>query len=567
MTVPHRYKDARLGESGMVAAAHPNAVIAGLDALREGGNAMDACIIMAGVTAVVLPHMCGLGGDAFFIYYDASDASIRALNSSGFTGDLATVEFFKAPEKALACTRAANSREMMPQDGILSAAVPGAPMVYEMGLKRYGSFSLRRALEPAINLSEKGFLVSPDFAKAVMMERKKQEKYPDSQEIFLTKGSGPRIGRSFRQPDLGKTLRQFADEGSEYIYKGAFAERFYKLSEKSQTAHWGGVGSSFTGSEFGRFHSSPPEFYVPLSVDYRGYRIYQTAPVSQGFLTLEQMKIMETFDIASFGPGSTEAVHFMVEAKKLAFQDRNLYAGDPDYSGFDARKFISAQHAQKMRQRISPFAVLSKTELGGGDSKTGDKGDTTFFAAVDKWGNACSFIHSNAFSFGSGLVVPGTGVILNNRAGRSFLLEKGHPNCVLPGKRPMHTLNAYMVFKDGHFFIAGGTPGGDGQPQWNAQMLSLMIDHGYGPQAACDFPRWFSFPGTDVLFLDRPMVVRVESRAPAETIMGLERLGHSVQTVGPWSGGGGAQIIMRDPHSGCLIGGSDRRVEGLALGI
>jgi len=573
----NRYHQARLGKSGMVAAAHPLAAIGGLDALREGGNAMDACIVMAGVTSVVLPYMCGLGGDAFFIYYDASDRKIVALNGSGFTGDLATPEFFLGAEDQAQ----GNKPRMVPQDGMLSVAVPGAPMVYEMGLRSFGTFDMRRAFAPAIELAEKGFYVTPAFAWAVFGQRRKLEKCPEARRIFLA-GGGPKIGQLFRQIDLAETLRGFAEGGAEYFYKGPFATMFYKFNDTFLDS---GTSSktTFTGGEFSRFFDEPPRLYAPICADYRGYTIYQTAPVSQGFLLLEQMKIVENYDLAASGPGDPHMIHLMIEAKKLAFRDRNLYAGDPCYSSFDVSRFISDEHAKMLKGLIKPDKALTEADLGPGGFEIHNLGDTTYFAAVDAHGNACSFIHSNAFSFGSGLVVPGTGVVLNNRAGRSFVLEEGHPNCVAPGKRPMHTLNCYMVFRKGHesggsdgsqseavpgdrLFIVGGTPGGDGQPQWNMQMLSLMLDHGFGPQDACDFPRWLSFPGTDVLYLDRPMEVRVESRFPADTIETLRRLGHSMRVLGPWAGGGGAQIIMIDPDSGLLLGGSDRRVEGIALG-
>jgi len=215
-----------------------------------------------------------------------------------------------------------------------------------------------------------------------------------------------------------------------------------------------------------------------------------------------------------------------------------------------------------MRKRIDPGKAAGHLV----DPREQQGGDTTSFVAWDRFGNACTFIHSNAFSMGSGVIVPGTGVLLNNRAGRSFVLEAGHPNCLAPGKRPMHTLNCYMVLKDGVPFIVGGTPGGDGQPQWNMQMLSLMLDHGMGPEEAAHFPRWISSPGTDVIGLGKPYELRMESRFPEGTLSSLTALGHAVRPAGDWAGGGGAQIIMRDPDTGILLGGSDRRVAGLALG-
>jgi len=447
----------------------------------------------------------------------------------------------------------AGKPRILPQDGILSVAVPGAPLVYEKALKEYGTFSLKKAFEPAIKLAEEGFPVTQGFARAISLERTKLEKCPHAKNIFLPSGKVPKLGEMFFQKDLAKTLREFSEGGSQYFYSGLFAQKFYRYNEE--------LGGTFRGKEFERHLADSSEFYAPLNIDYRGYTIYETAPVSQGFLVLEEMKVLEHFDLASLDPLSKEHIHLMVEAKKLAFLDRNRYAGDPAFCDFDVSKFISEEHAYELSQTINPKFTSSVSEDG-----IHSEGDTTFFAAVDQYGNACSFIHSIAFSFGSGLVVPGTGVILNNRAGRSFLLKEGHPNCIAPGKHPMHTLNCYMVFKDEQLFIVGGTPGGDGQPQWNMQMLSLMLDHDAGPQQACDFPRWLSFPGTDVINLGKPLEVRIESRFPEKTIDGLSSLGHTVRVVGPWAGGGGAQIIMVDPDSGLLLGGSDKRVEGLALG-
>jgi len=259
-------------------------------------------------------------------------------------------------------------------------------------------------------------------------------------------------------------------------------------------------------------------------------------------------------------PLSSQSVHIMVEAKKVAFADRNAYAGDPAVTGFDVSRFISKSHADEARRTIDVSKAAETPVWGPHD------GDTTSFVAWDEKGNVCSFIHSNAFSFGSGLVVPGTGVVLNNRVGRSFSLEPGHPNCLAPRKRPMHTLNCYMVLKDGEPFIAGGTPGGDGQPQWNMQLLSLMLDHGMSPQDAADFPRWTSTPGTDMVGLGKPYELVLESRFPDAVAGELGRMGHNVRKVGDWGGLGGAQIIMRDPENGILLGGSDKRVRGMALG-
>jgi gamma-glutamyltranspeptidase/glutathione hydrolase len=535
-----RYAKAQVSGNGMVAAAHPLAALAGIDALREGGNAMDACLVMASVTSVVLPHMCGLGGDAFFIYYDAGTKTVTALNGSGAPGDNSTLEFF------------AGTGPILPQDGIFSVAVPGAPLVFEMAARRFGTFGLRKCFDMGARVAERGFVVSTAFSRAVQAEKAKLSKFEESSRVFLPGGEPPKPGTLFRQVDMANTLRAFGEGGAEYMYEGPFAEKFYEMSEE--------MGGTFTGGEFKRHLQSPLDFYEPIQTSYRGYTVLQTAPVTPGFIVLEELNILETLDMAALSPAGPQAIHFMVEAKKIAFADRNAHAGDPAVTGFDVSAFISKDCARAAAKTID----LEKASVYAGHDPTG--GDTTSFVAWDAKGNCCSFIHSNAFAFGSGVMVPGTGVLLNNRAGRSFVLEPGHPNCLAPGKRPMHTLNCYMVLHDGHPFIVGGTPGGDGQLQWNMQMLSLVLDHGMGPQESCDFPRWTSSPGTDVIGLGKPYELRLESRFPEETVKDLLSMGHAVKTVGPWAGGGGAQIIMKDYETGALIGGSDKRVGGMALG-
>ncbi len=558
-----RHHHASLAKHGMVAAAHPLAVIAGLDALREGGTAMDACIAMSCVTSVVLPHLCGLGGDAFLIYYEASTGKAVALNASGPPGDRSALDNLLKDERVTArasdstsgknqAGRAGKRPCILPQDGILSVAVPGLPYALDAASRRFGVLGLKRCLEPAIRLTEEGFVVFPSFEKAVTLEREKIASYPECARIYLPGGNPPRAGEIFRQLDLAQTLREFVQGGAEWFYLGPFAAAFMRMNDE--------LRGTFTGEEFPRYLREPPEFYEPLTGAYRGYTILETGPVSQGFLVLEMLNILEGFDMPSLDPLSATSIHLIVEAKKLAFSDRNAYAGDPGSCGFDVKRYISKERANQLRAKIDP------ERTGAWCEGPATMGDTTSFVAVDSQGNACSFIQSIAFSFGSGLVVPGTGVILNNRAGRSFLLLEGHPNCIAPGKKPMHTLNCYIVLKDGRFFIAGGTPGGDGQPQWNVQILHLMLDHGAGPQEAVDFPRWTSFPGTDVKDLWEAPELRLESRFPEEAFEGLTRRGHKVRKLSPWSSQGAAQIIMRDPDSGLLLGGSDKRANGLALG-
>lgn len=536
-----RFHQAALGKRGMVAAAHPLAALEGIKALQEGANAVDACLVMAGVTSVVLPYMCGLGGDVFLLYYDRKQGTVTGLNSSGTAGAKANLADFVE-----------RGYPYLPQDGIFSVAVPGAPLGYEEAARRWGTWSLAKCFGAAIRIAREGFPVTPLFARYVEEQRTKLEKYEEAARIFLPGGSVPAIGSLMQEPDLARTLAEFAEGGSDYFYRGPFAARFLELNDK--------LGGPFTGEEFAH---PTCDVYQPLKTEYRGYTVYETAPVSQGFLVLEELNILKHVAMEKLDPLGPESVHFMVEAVKLSFSDRNRYAGDPAVTGFDVGKLLNPSWAEARFKEIHPYVA----QHAGSLLSSPPAGDTTSFVAVDQEGNACSFIHSNAFAFGSGLVVPGTGVLLNNRAGRSFNLVPGHPNALAPGKRPMHTLNAYLVLRGDELFLVGGTPGGDGQPQWNLQILSLILDHGASPQEAVDFPRWLSFPGTDVQNLGKPYELRMENRFPEETLTVLSRLGHNVQRLGAWEGDGGAQVIMVDHETGLLLGGSDRRVEGLALGF
>jgi len=302
---------------------------------------------------------------------------------------------------------------------------------------------------------------------------------------------------------------------------------------------------------------------VPISTQYRGATVYATAPLSQGFLVLEQLNIIEGFDIGKLAPFSPERIHLLVEAKKLAFADRNRYAGDPAYVKWPLNTLISKEHAALRRAEID----RSRARWPAGALVPEHAGDTSYFAVADGNGNAISFIHSLSNAFGSCVVAGETGITLNNRAGRGFSLDPNHPNCIAPGRRTMHTLNAYMVHRHGQPWLVGGTPGGDQQAQWNTQMISNIIDHGMSLQESAEAPRFHSFPGTDPANLGRPPVVKVDERVPQATREALTRLGHTVETLKAWSGGGAVQLIQFDRKNGVLRGGTDPRPGGLALGF
>lgn len=529
-----------MSTGGMVATAHPLATAAGLEVLRRGGNAMDAAIAIAGVTSVVLPSMCGLGGDTFLIYYDASTGKIEALNGSGIAPYGATLEHYA--EKGYT--------EYMPLEGPLSVAVPGSPHAFATALKRWGTWSLSQAMEPAVNYARNGFPVSEILADHFRTYREKLARFPETAKTFLKEdGSTYQAGEIMRLPDYADSIELFARGGAEEFYQGQLAEKL--------VAHMEATGGLIGQRELAEHES---EIYEPLSIDYRGYRVYQTAPPSQGLIMLEELALLEGYDLAALGPNNPTAIHLMVEAKKLAYADRLAYAGDPRFVDTPVEQLISASYAARRRQDIDPSKAANVVDCGDPD------GDTTSFVVVDAAGNAVSFIHSLSLAFGSGVTIPRTGILLNNRAGRGFVLDPKHPNCLAPGKKTMHTLNTYLVTYNGRPYLVGNTPGGDGQPQWNMQIIVNCIDFGMSVYEAVNAPRWTSIPGTDPASIKHPVRLRLENRFSDSIQDRLRELGHDLVVVDAWAGGGAVQLIMIDPRTNVRYGASDPRGDGACLG-
>ena len=351
------------------------------------------------------------------------------------------------------------------------------------------------------------------------------------------------------QYDLARTIEAIALEGACILYRGRLAEA---IAEYMQQA-----GGLLTKEDLAE---NRVDVYAAPSIDYRGSRVFETAPPSQGFVVLEELKILESFDLAALPAGGEQTIHLMVEAKKLAVEDRLRFAGDPRVVSWDLDRLLSADYAADRARLIDRSRSRSRTAVPAAD------GDTTYLCVVDRDGLAVSFIHSLSAAFGAAVTVPGTGILLNNRVGRGFTLEPGHPNRLAPQKRTMSTLNCYLVTRDERPVIVGGTPGGDGQVQWNLQVLSSLLDRGSDPQVAVSEPRWTHGPTTDPWTMDDPETLKIEDRVPESTLEGLRRRGHPVKPVGPWAAGGSAQVITIDGDSGILRGGSDPRGGGLALG-
>ncbi len=359
------------------------------------------------------------------------------------------------------------------------------------------------------------------------------------------------VGDVLVQGDLARTLEGIAAGGTNYFYRGEFAEAFFDTAKS--------LGGLYDGNEM---RDQTAEIYIPPSVNYRDYQVFSHRPVSQGVVFLENLGILNTFDIDGLAPDDPDLVHLMVEIQKLTFADRNAHLGDPTFVDFPYSSLISTGYTAS-RAREVEWGEAKRGPVASGDPL----GDTTYLCVVDEYGNACSYIHSLSHLFGSGVTVENTGVILNNRAGRGFTLQPDHPNCIAPLKRTMHTLNCYLVRDPGGGVWVGGTPGGDGQPQWNMQVLSHLIDGSMPPQRAVDFPRWTSFPGTDPANLGRSTVLRIEERFPTATMEDLRGRGHDLEIQGSWDGGGAAMLIGRPNRASGWMGGCDSRSGGAVEGF
>src|ERR671923_98077 len=530
------------GCRGMICSNSPLAASAGLKVLHEGGNAFDAALAVAATEAVTIVPACGLGGDAFILLSDAASGTITGINSSGVAPTGATAAYYRA-----------QGYHTMPLDGPHAISVPGAVAAWEVVHRRFCTKPLAQLLDSAIGYAEGGFPLPPGIARSFASNAPKLAQFPSTASVLLRSGVPPKEGDRLVNPDLARSLRAVAAGGADEFYRGDLARRMVQGLEAG--------GGLFTVADFAGHRA---EVYEPITTTYRGHTVYQTRPPSQGFLLLEMLNLIEDFELTPLGQNSAEAIHLMVEAKKIAYADRNRVAGDPRFIDWPLDELISKAYAEERRSDIHRDRV--NVSLAGLQPAEVD-GDTTYFCVADGAGNCVSWIHSLSNAFGSGYIAAGTGIVFNNRAGRGFSLAPGHPNEIAPRKRTMHTLNCYLLTREGQPVIIGGTPGGDHQPQCNLQILTNLLDFGLDPQAAVEAPRWWSFPGTDPATVDRAMELRVEAEMPEETVRGLEALGHRVARRRPGVYDGKVQLIVRDPQRGVLMGASDARGDGHAAGL
>lgn len=538
-TVPDDTR-APISEHGMVATAHAYATDAGLHILAEGGNAVDAAVAAAGVLGVVQPMMSGIGGETFMLLYDARRKQVTAINGSG-----------PAP-RIMSRNRVLElGHKILPMQGVLASSVPGAIDTMSTAAERFGSgrFTLAGLLAPAIRFAEEGAVVTPAVARFFEIAGGGLANFESSKRVFWGPNGKVEAGQKLRQPELARSLRLIAHEGARAFYTGEIAARIADYSK----AH----GGLLTAEDLTTYHC---EIADPISIPYRGYTIYSNPPVSQGIVLLEALGILNGFDFSGGFHDSGDVVHTMVESIKLAFADRNAHIGDPLFHRNPTTELLSAQNLRKRQARIAERVMASEQEAAP-DYR---EGDTTAIMTADRDGNMASVITSLSAAFGCSEVVEGTGILLNNRISRGFRLEPGHANSLAPGKRPMSTLHPYLIVGSDGAFAAGGCAGGDGQPQWNLQIISQLLDFDRDVQDAIDAPRWESFPGSDPEALGSPYRLRFDGAFNAATIEALQTRGHNVvaEPLNPLSA---SQVIVR--RDGFYFGGADPRTDSVARGL
>jgi len=525
--------------NGIVCSTSPQAVSTGINILSSGGNAFDAAIAVASVECVTIPGMCGFGGEVFSIFYDAKTGTTHGLTSTGAAPKQATQEYFIS-----------KGFSSMPDIGPLSVSPPGELAAYKYINNNYGTMKLSDLIEPAINYAEKGHPISPRAAKVFHDSKDRLSKFPSSAKTFLKHdGNVYNEGEIFKNIDLANTLKVIRDKGVDSFYSGEIAEKIVKEFKSA-----GGI------LDIDSLSKHTVETYQPITTNYRGYSVAENRPPSQGMILLEMLNILEGFDLSSYSHLDPNAIHLMIESKKRAFADRNKYIADPKIKDIPLELLISKKFANLRKSTID----INKANAGPIIS---EGTDTSYFCIIDKEGNAVSFIHSLYSGFGSAFVAEGTGIVFNNRQQGFRLNEPNHPNNIQPGKRPMHTLNAYIVLKDNKPVIISGTPGADFQPQGNLQIITSIIDYNLNPQEAIDSPRWYSIPGSHPTEINNNYIVQVEPNMPKYVTDILIKKGHSITWGQEGISHGIVQLIYIDPSTGIFSGASDPRGDGYAAAL
>jgi len=518
------------GRQYAVSTRKPQATQAAERVLLAGGNAFDAAVAAMAVLAVTDPAMTGMGGDANILVYSARDKKVHAINATGTTPQLATIDWYMQ-----------NAGGQIPvSEGLLCGTVPGVPAACHVLLDRWGTMTFGQVTGAGIELAEQGFPVSEFLIEFFTLYGEKLRRYPTSARIYYPEGRTLKPGDILRNPDLAQSLRAMADRDE--FYKGALARKMATFAEAN--------GGLFRYEDFARYEAKVEE---PVSVNYRGYDVFKNASASQGPTELILLNLLEPHNLKALGHNSAEYIHLCVEAAKLAYADRERYLGDRDFIDIPYERLLA---------KGRPGVPLENMNLAG---MAAHEGDTSYLAIVDKDRNAVSMTPSLHSAFGTGIVMGDTGLIFNCR-GDCFELDPAHPNALMPGKRPRSTLTPTIVMKDGEPSMVLGSPGGDDQPLRIAQTFLNMVDFGMNIQEAIDAPRWSttSFPATEFPHTAYPNQIAVEDRIGKEVREELRGRGLLVDASGPWTMGANCGIVV-DHGNGVLNAGADPRGDSYAL--
>jgi gamma-glutamyltranspeptidase / glutathione hydrolase len=517
---------------GVAASEHPLASQAAVSILSRGGNAVDAAIAANAVMGVVAPMMNGIGGDLFAMVHEAASGKLHGINGSGWAPEALTIDGLRATGTA-----------SMPQTGILSVTVPGAVAAWALLAERFGRLPLSDLLWPAVQIADEGFpvpeITAAEWASAQALLRADAE----AARVFLPEGRAPSAGAIFSNPDLAASYRAISFEGRDAFYRGDIARRILTCSRR----HHGALAAS----DLALYDA---EWVTPLSTRYRDWDVYELPPNGQGIAALMMLNLLEQSPIGSYGHNSAEALHTLIEAKKLAYADLAKHVCDPAFAAVPVEALLSKEYAAQRAREIDPARANPEVHAGSLPMKASD---TTYLSVVDRDGNIVSLIQSNFANFGSGLVPEGAGFVLQSRGGL-FSLDPAQANALAPRKRPLHTIIPGFMASGG-VRIAFGIMGGWNQSQAHAQFVSNVVDHGMNIQAALEAARVtkLTFTGNDVV---------AESRIPEAVLRDLEQKGHEIERRGAFSSlVGGGQAVMRDEATGVNHGASDPRKDGAAV--
>ncbi len=530
-----------MGPRGLVTSPHSLASQAGVDVLRAGGSAVDAAIATSAALSVLYPHMTGLGGDAFWLIHDAKTKSVRYLDGGGRAAATGTLDWFRS-----------RGHTEVPFRGILPATLttPGAVSSWTEAHAAYGRLPLARSLETAIGYARDGFPVTERVAGFIELVAADLAPHAETMAIFMPDGKAPRAGSLLRNPGLARTLGAVAAGGRAGFYEGEVARELARFAREK--------GGFFTEADLA---AQTARWGEPIRGTYRDVTIYETPAPTQGFAVIEMLNLLEPFELHKREFRGADHAHLLVQAKQIAYHDRDRHLGDPRFTDVPMERLISKRYADERRSLIDPARALPWDKVPSYGSLSGD---TVYIATVDAEGNAVSLIHSLYGVFGSAVVAGTTGVVLQNRSAY-FSLDPAHPNRLEPGKTPLHTLIASLGFRNEKLWSVVGCMGADGQPQIHLQTYVNLIDYGCNIQEALESPRWLS--GRFALGEARD-TLHIEARFPEATLRELERRGHVLNRWGDWHElAGHAHGIVIDPESGVRYGGSDPRSDGAAIGI